>query len=82
MNPDPWELLGTMTINELITATKLRGSATTIRGTTKPEGYPFELIVAVGSTTENMAAVGVLKRAAKLIGELASYHIRVDKDPL
>lgn len=44
---DPWEKLRHITLDQLVTSTKLQGSATTITGWTTPEGWPYVLAAVV-----------------------------------
>ena len=46
---DPWESLRHMTLDQLVTQTKLGGSASGVQGHTTPEGYPFAIVVAVAT---------------------------------
>lgn len=46
--PDPWEQLRHLTLDQLVTQTKLSGSALTFNGHTTPENWPFAVVVAVG----------------------------------
>ena len=44
-----WELIRFTTLDELITMTKLHGSALTLNGYTTPERYPFVVTISVAS---------------------------------
>jgi ABC-type sugar transport system substrate-binding protein len=44
-----WEAIRHMTIDQLVTATKLHGSSSGVVGWTTPEGWPFVVVVGVGS---------------------------------
>ncbi len=46
--PD-WEKVRHMTIDQIVTATKLLGSGQMFIGWTTPEGWPFAIVVAIGS---------------------------------
>lgn len=47
-SPGAWEVLRRRTLDELVTATKLTGSALVMDLVTTPEGYPATVIIAVG----------------------------------
>jgi hypothetical protein len=79
MTEEDWERLRHMTVDQLVTATKLAGSSSSLSGTTTPEGYPFRIIVAVGSTEANMGAVSVLGYAENIIGRMAAWFMRADR---
>lgn len=57
MSDDAWERLRFMTIDQLVTETKLGGSASASYGRTTPEGWPFVVICAVASPGNEMALV-------------------------
>lgn len=45
---DPWEQVRHLTADQLVTWTKLNGSAFALNGNTTPEGWPFVVVIAVG----------------------------------
>lgn len=47
MSADVWEEIRHVTIDQLVTATKLRGTVQVAHGFTTPEGYPFVVLVAI-----------------------------------
>jgi len=49
MTADAWEAIRFMTLDELVTRTKLAGSSAMLWGKTTPEGYPFVVVVAIGA---------------------------------
>jgi hypothetical protein len=65
---DPWERLRHMTIDQLVTATKLSGSVTQANGWTTPEGWPF-MVMAVVAKPGN-------ERVLELAGE---FHQKVSE---
>ena len=48
MTADPWEQIRHMTVDQLVTQTKLGGSCLSLNGFTTPERHPLVVIVAVG----------------------------------
>jgi hypothetical protein len=44
---DLWERIRHLTVDEIVTKTKLHGSAMSLNGYTTPEGWPFVIVVAV-----------------------------------
>lgn len=64
-----------MTIDQLVTRTKLAGSAALVHGYTTPEGWRFALVLAVGGPG-NQAAVDVILDAHVRLAELTSYEYR------
>lgn len=73
MKDKPWERLRFVTIDQLVTGVKLSGnSATSVFGNTTPEGYPFALLLAVGSTHDNLKGIEIIKSACALMSNLAS----------
>jgi hypothetical protein len=44
---DPWEQVRFLTADQLVTWTKLNGSAFALNGNTTPEGWPFVVVIAV-----------------------------------
>lgn len=69
MTNDAWERFRHMTLDQLVTETKLGGSASVSYGRTTPEGWPFVVICAVGSPGNEVAMLaagmfhGTLMRA-------------------
>lgn len=57
MSDDAWERFRHMTIDQLVTETKLGGSASASYGRTTPEGWPFVVICAVASPGNEAAMV-------------------------
>jgi len=55
-----------MTVNELVTETKLAGSSAVLRGLTTPEGWPFVVVVAVASPGNEWAVVLAEQYDAKM----------------
>lgn len=66
VSDDAWERLRFMTIDQLVTETKLGGSASASYGRTTPEGWPFVVICAVASPGNEMALVYVAEFQAKM----------------
>lgn len=52
---DAWEKLRHLTLDQLVTQTKLSGSAQVLYGFTTPEGWPFMLVMAVAKPGNEMA---------------------------
>lgn len=60
MPTDPsseWERIRHLTMDQLVTWTKLRGSGFSLMGSTRPEGWAFALFLGIASTPANQAAV-------------------------
>lgn len=57
---DPWEALRHLTVDQVVTQTKLSGSAMQFNGFTTPERWPFTMVVAVAKPG-NEAAVDLAK---------------------
>jgi hypothetical protein len=68
--PDPFEQWNLMPVQQLVTETKFRGSGTALWGHTTPEGWPYCLVVAVGSPG-NQAALDVLLAAHRALEAMA-----------
>lgn len=74
---DPWEAIRHVTIDQVVTRVKLEGSAFQLYGHTKPEGWPFVVVVAIGKPGneravelaqkfhEGLTTAGASLRAAK-----------------
>ncbi len=75
---DAWERIRRMTVDELLTQTKLAGSALGINGYTTPEGYPFALVVAVGSPG-NVQAVELLNELHIKMEAAATWTARANR---
>lgn len=73
----PWDNIGEMTVDELVTGTKFAGSATAFYGNTTPEGWPFAIIIAVASPGNET----VMELVADFHRKLASMTdtMRVDR---
>jgi hypothetical protein len=63
---DPWEEIRFMTMDGLVTFTKLHGSAFSMRGWTTPEGWPFTVMIAVGSPGNEALPQALLDTVAAL----------------
>jgi hypothetical protein len=64
---DAWEQLRHVTLDQLITGVKLRGSAAEINGHTTPEGYPFVVVVAVAKPGNEKAVEFARKFHADMV---------------
>lgn len=49
MKRDPWEDIRHATMDQLVTKAKLSGSGMALNGFTTPEGWPFTVLIAIGS---------------------------------
>jgi len=76
--PDAWEQISKMTINQLVTDTKLAGSAFGLLGFTTPEHWPFAIIVAVASTG-NEAIIPLIQEFHEKLRSMVSQFARVDR---
>lgn len=57
---DPWEQVRHLTLDEIVTRTKLsNASALQLNGFTTPEKFPFTLVVAIGSSPSNEKAIAL-----------------------
>lgn len=72
MAADPWEAVRHMTLDQLVTYTKLNGSAFALRGFTTPEGYRFTILLAVGSPG-NERGVNFITEVEKRFAREASW---------
>lgn len=59
---------------ELLEATKARGCALALRGETKPEGWPFAVLLAI-SKPGGEAAVELVEQAAARLSELTTVEV-------
>lgn len=66
---DPWEKIRFATLDQLITHTKLNGSASSYWGHTTPEGWPYIVLLAVGSP-QNMPALHLVANAQRDLAAL------------
>lgn len=62
------------TVEQLVTATKARGCALALRGETKPEGWPFAVLLAI-SKPGGEAAVELVEQAAARLSELTTVEV-------
>lgn len=74
-----WERIRHMTLDQIVTAVKLSGSAGKLHGFTTPEGYPFRLMVAVG-VPGSERVIEIVDGACAEIGQLASFTLRADRE--
>lgn len=81
MSDDAWERLRFQTIDQLVTETKLSGSASMTFGRTTPEGYPFVVICAVASPGNEVALQYAYVFQA-LMARAASFVDRADNPGL
>lgn len=76
-----WERLNQMTMEELVTETKLRGSATILMMVTKPEGWPAAVMVVVESQ-RNAGVLRVIQRAQAELTTLGAPEHRAGNPEL
>lgn len=67
MEADPWEQLRFTTVDQLITQTKLGGSAMALTGNTTPEGWPFFIVIAVASPGNEPVVTATARFATELV---------------
>lgn len=68
--------LKTVTVDQFVTKVKLNGSSAIINGHTKPEGWPFAVVVAIGSPGNQMA----VEMVRQLNEDLAAVCLGVRRD--
>lgn len=73
-----WEALRHLTIDQLVTKTKLSGCASGVTGYTTPESWPFVVTVAIGSPGNEPALEWAREFHAKL-AEAASFAAEVGR---
>lgn len=79
-NPnDPWEELRWKTVDELITMTKLSGSALMLDGYTTPEGWRFWLTIGVASPG-NERIRDLMRQLRDALEEHAGWSL-IEKNP-
>lgn len=78
---EPLQSTSHATVEQLITETKLRGSALSLRGTTTPEGWPYHVLVAVESPgNEALGQVfRLVESTERRIAEMASSATKAEK---
>lgn len=52
---DVWEMIRHLTMDQLVTQTKLSGSALVLNGFTTPEKWPFTIVLAVAKPGNELA---------------------------
>jgi hypothetical protein len=68
MTEAEWEQLRRLTLDGAITAVKLNGSAALIDGFTKPEGWPYVVVVAVAKPGNEVAVELAREFSSKIQG--------------
>jgi hypothetical protein len=79
MSDDDLDLLSDVSVNDLITQTKLAGSLLVLKGWTTPEGWPFAVVVTIDRPEDNgriAQAVIKLQEAALEVVPLAAATVR------
>lgn len=77
-NDELWKRLGKMTAEELVTQTKLHGSTMQLLGTTKPEGWPFIVVVGVAKP-ENEGIMNLVREFHDKMVALVAWSVRREK---
>lgn len=76
MKRDPWEDIRHATVDQLITKAKLSGSGFALNGHTTPEGWPFTVLLAVGSPGNELALEFAREACAKLAAAASGTQYR------
>jgi hypothetical protein len=73
-----WEAIRHMTVDQLVTATKLHGSCSGLTGLTTPEGWPFVVVVGVGSPGNEQVVEWAREFYEKMAAAASSTRVAVN----
>lgn len=73
-----WEAIRHLTVDQLVTGTKLRGSALQLIGKTTPEGWEFHIVVAV-ARPGNEHVVKLAQEFHEKLSALVEFTVKVDR---
>jgi hypothetical protein len=79
VNDDDWDLRE-VSLDDIVTATKVSGCSAMLRGFTTPEGWPFAVVVAIAKPGSEVAVQLAEEFSAKLTA-LGADLSRVDRAP-